>query len=300
MNPIRGIAVLMTSFNRRVFTLRAMGALRRQKGISDLRLTVFLTDDGCTDGTGDAVRTQFPEAQVLRGDGSLYWNGGMRKAMAAALEQPFDAYLLLNDDTFLYDDALARVVRCAEDQLAAGRPAIVVGSTRSPRTGELSYGGVALRVDGSRVALEKVAPHEQETLPCDTMNGNVVLVPRAIAERVGTLDAQFRHQFGDLDYGLRARRAGFSVVIAPGYAGECESNSIARTWRDESAPFSVRWKNLISPKGVPFTEWALFTRRHYGWRWLHYAVSPYVKTIVSSLRPPRGGRGLTNAANSKQ
>jgi GT2 family glycosyltransferase len=300
MNSIERIAVLMTSFNRRALTLRAINALQEQKGISALRFTVFLTDDGCTDGTGDAVRMQFPEAHILRGNGSLYWNGGMRMALAAALEKPFDAYLLLNDDTFLYDHALSRLVHCAEEQLAAGRPAIVVGSTRLPRTGELSYGGVALRVHGPRVALEKITPHELDTLPCDTMNGNVVLVPSAIAEKVGTLDRRFRHQFGDLDYGLRARRAGFSVIIAPGYAGQCESNSVARTWRDKTAPLAVRWKHLISPKGVPFTEWALFTRRHYGWRWLYYAVSPYVKTIVSSLWIQRGGRGLTNAPAPKQ
>ncbi len=300
MRLIRRIAVLMTSFNRRELTLRALGALKEQRAVPTMRLTVFLVDDRCTDGTGDAVHVQFPEVRVLRGDGSLYWNGGMQMAFAAALDEGFDAYLLLNDDTVLYDDALMRIVRCAEERLASGTAAIVVGSTRSPRTGVHSYGGVALRMRGTRVVLEKVAPDDNESTACDTMNGNIALVPHAIAQAIGNLDSGFRHQFGDLDYGLRARRAGFSVVIAPGYAGECEPNSAARTWRDENTSLAARWKHLMSPKGTPPAEWLRFTRRHYGWRWMYYAVSPYLKTIVSSLRAQRGGRRLTNTAAPKQ
>lgn len=300
MTQIRRIAVLMTSFNRKAHTLRALESVKNQRAMDDRCVEVFLVDDGGTDGTGDAVRIQFPDVHLLQGDGSLYWNGGMRKAFAAALSGRFDGYLLLNDDTELYADALARVVRCAEDQIAAGAPAIVVGSTRSPQTGAHSYGGVTLSKHGARVVMKKVAPHESEPVTCDTMNGNIALIPRAIAAIVGNLDIGFRHQFGDLDYGLRARHAGFAVVIAPGYAGECEPNAAARTWRDENMPLARRWKHLMSPKGAPPAEWLLFTRRHYGWTWLHYAFSPYVKTIISSLKAQRSGRGLTNAAAPRQ
>jgi hypothetical protein len=36
----------------------------------------------------------------------------------------------------------------------------------------------------------------------------------------------------------------------------------------------------LSPKGAPFREWLLYTRRHFGWRWPLYALSPYVKTLL--------------------
>jgi GT2 family glycosyltransferase len=115
------------------------------------------------------------------------------------------------------------------------------------------------------------------------MNCNFALIPHQVAEVVGNVERRYRHQFGDLDYGLRARRAGFEVVIAPGYIGECHPNSWAGSWRDPNIPFARRWAQLTSPKGVPFPEWFLFTRRHYGWRWPYYSISPYLKTIVSSL-----------------
>ena len=277
------LAVLMTSFNRRESTLRSLAALDGQRHAADVALHVFLVDDGSTDGTADAVRSAFPDVRVLQGDGSLYWNGGMRMAFAAAMQESFDAYMLLNDDTELYNDAVARLVACAQMWIEAGRPAIAVGSTVSPHTGEHTYGGMVKHVQGALIRFEKIPPHECLPIPCDAMNGNIVLIPREIADVVGNLEMRFRHQFGDLDYALRAKRAGFQVIVAPGHFGECATNSRVGTWRDSSLPLRKRWKHLLSPKGVPVQEWFLFTRRHYGWRWIYYALSPYVQTIASSV-----------------
>ena len=263
--------------------MSALAALFHQRNTERAQFTVFLVDDGSTDGTGECVHELFPSVQLLRGNGTLYWNGGMRMAFAAALKEPFDAFLFLNDDTVLYEDALDRLAACARSWRIANSPAIVVGSTKSPGSEEQTYGGIVLRSRGFALKLEKVLPDTSQPVTCDTMNGNIVLIPKEIAEVVGNLDGHFGHQFGDLDYGLRATRAGFKIVVAPGYFGECLPNSNAGTWRDSELTFSERWRKLTSPKGVPFHEWILFTRRHYGYRWPYYALSPYLKTIASSL-----------------
>jgi len=75
----------------------------------------------------------------------------------------------------------------------------------------------------------------------------------------------------------------------PGYVGDCFGHHAQGTWRDRNLPFAKRWQHLRSPKGVPIREWVLFTRRHFGWRWLHYAMSPYLKTVLSSMLA-RGSR----------
>lgn len=138
--PIYRVAVLITSFNRRELTLNALEALFRQRNVETVQFSVFLVDDGCTDGTSEAVRARFPEVHILAGDGALFWNGGMRMAFAAALHGSFDAYLLLNDDVTLYIDALERVIRCAHVWLAQGKPAIVAGSMRSPEQASTAMG----------------------------------------------------------------------------------------------------------------------------------------------------------------
>lgn len=265
-------------------TLEALGSLFNQTKVEDLDVTVYLVDDGSSDGTGEAVAERFPGVSILRGDGSLFWNGGMRKAFANALAKGFDGYIWFNDDTCLDEDALHRLTACANQEADSLGSAIIVGSIRDPHTGEHSYGGVRKKASRLRLDFVPQLPDDWEPIRCDTMNGNFTLIPSAVAERLGNLDGVFRHQLGDFDYGLRATKAGFPVVLAPGYYGRCSDNPVNRTWRDGSLTFSKRWKHLMSPKGAPFREWFLYTLRHFGWRWPLYALSPYIKTILSVSR----------------
>lgn len=281
------IAVVMTCFNRRELTLAGLSSLYAQTGVDDVEFATYLVDDGSTDGTGDAIRAAFPQVRVITGDGSLYWNGGMRKAFAAAMEVGYDAYIWFNDDTALTNDAMARILRCSRDWTETHAPAIIVGSVRDAITGKHTYGGFAIHRQGLSMELRPVVTSLSEPVRCDSMNGNFVLIPKQIVAVLGNLEPRFRHQIGDVDYGLRARTAGFDVVLAPGYFGFCSGNSSQGTWRDTSIPFRKRWKSLMSPKGAPVSEWLLYTRRHYGWRWPLYAVSPYLKTVVSSFAPKK-------------
>ena len=51
------IAVLMTCYNRREKTLACLDALQKTSVSSgDIQLSIYLTDDGCSDGTAEAVR----------------------------------------------------------------------------------------------------------------------------------------------------------------------------------------------------------------------------------------------------
>ena len=284
----RTVAVLMTCFNRREITLAGLRSLREQVGLQDCELAVYLVDDGSRDGTWQAVEQEFPEVHLLRGDGSLFWNGGMRKAFAAAMKSGHDGYLWFNDDTVLLKDAIQRLLQCEANWKLRHPPAIVAGSVKDAKTGERTYGGFRMNKRGLSMKLEPVQPDPRRGIACDSMNGNLVFIPEEVAGVLGNLEKRFRHQIGDVDYGLRARAAGFDVVLAPDYFGFCSSNPSAGTWRDRSLPFARRWKNLMSPKGAPFGEWLLYTRRHYGWRWPMYFLSPYCKTVFSSFARARG------------
>ena len=279
LKPKMRIAVLMTCFNRKRMTLETLDSLFNQKHVADLDVTVYLVDDGSRDGTSRAVRLRFPQVCLLQGDGSLFWNGGMRKAFAEALATGFDGYIWFNDDTLLEKEALHRLVACAKDIGSSSGSAIVVGSIRDPRSGEHAYGGVKKKGSWLRLDFIPLLPDDSRPVRCDTMNGNFTLIPATVASRMGNLDGAFHHQLADFDYGLRAMKAGIPIFIAPGYFGYCSDNPLSGTWRDPELPFKKRWKHLMSPKGAPPKEWLLYTSRHFGWRWPIYAVSPYVKLL---------------------
>jgi hypothetical protein len=48
------------------------------------------------------------------------------------------------------------------------------------------------------------------------LSGDAVLVKRALIDAIGVMDTRFFGYFGDVDYGMRARRAGFDLACAKG------------------------------------------------------------------------------------
>jgi GT2 family glycosyltransferase len=267
------VAAVLAAHNRRELTLACLDSLRRQRA-DGLVLDPFVLDDASSDGTAAAVAASFPEATVLEGDGQRYWNGGMRLAMAAAMAADYDYYLWMNDDTRLDDGALALLLQTERALARRGDgPAIVTGSTRHPDTGELTYGGVVRPSRWRRLHWELVPP-AGVPVPCETMNGNAVLVPRVVVGRIGNIDARFSHAMGDYDYGLRARRAGCSVWVAPATVGTCASHPRRRS---DEQPLTSEWRRLWSTKELSPRSWALFARRWAGGLWPLYWLSPYLR-----------------------
>jgi GT2 family glycosyltransferase len=96
-----------------------------------------------------------------------------------------------------------------------------------------------------------------------------------VVERVGNIDPAFVQQFGDFDYGLRARAAGCSVWIAPGTVGTCATHPLRRPGEQ---PFLQEWRRRWSTKELSPRPWAVFARRWAGGLWPVYWLSPYVQT----------------------
>lgn len=276
------IGVLLTVFNRKEKTLHCLRRLSAAAppGVS---VEVTLLDDGSTDGTSEAVAGEFPDVHILRGDGSAFWNGGMRRAWQAASSSDPDFYLWLNDDTLLDSSAIEKLLKTSSffaDQ------AIIVGTTYDAETGKATYGGVRRNSHLQPLRFSLVQPQEMPQ-PAHTMNGNCVLVPQAVFQKVGNLSPDFTHGMGDFDYGLRAQRRGVEVWVAPGLVGTCSRNPIEGTWQDETLPRNVRLQKLRSIKGLPPRDWASFTSMHGGPLWPVYWSTPYVRTALQKHRPTK-------------
>ncbi len=277
---ITSVAVLVCCHNRREKTLACLTALFANRLPQGLTLSVILVDDGSTDGTGAYIRDQFPMVEILKGDGNLYWNRATHWAFARAMEIGFDVYLWLNDDTILFPAAVSSLVRTLREVREKGRPGIVTGSTRDPVKNILTYGGLIAN-NRLRPFRYTLLEPQSEVLECHTMNGNCVLIPHEVAAIVGNLESRFSHALGDMDYGLRARKAGFKIFVIPGYVGICGRNAVAGTFKDRSLPLRERLRKVMQPKGLPPDVWLLFTRRHAGILWPIYFVWPYLSIVLT-------------------
>lgn len=269
---MKRIAILMTVFNRRETTLRCLRQVEEQQYDKTIySIDIYLTNDGCTDGTPESVRRMFPYVNIIEGDGSLFWNRGMLAAWKAAIAvADYDYYFWLNDDTFIYIDTIARLLESSERH---ANSAIIVGSTSAVGdASKITYGGY----NGGLVTDVSV---EQK---CITLNGNIVLIPRAVYAVLGTNDPYYRHAIGDTDYGLRAQKAGIEVWTAKGVLGECDLHEHPTVWKDPTQPFLKRWKNFFSPLGNNPFEFFRFRRKNYG---LIPAIATFCSNFIHFLFP---------------
>ena len=270
------IAVIMTCHNRCNTTVSCLQALYKQQE----NFQVYLVDDGSSDGTSEAVKQNFPEINLLHGDGNLFWAGGMRVAFGKAIEEDYDYYVWLNDDTILSENALRKLLTIHKTLIQQGQPdSIVAGSTQDPDTGIPTYGGSVKSKRWYSNKMEFLEP-SQELQKCDTMYGNFVLIPRSVAAKVGNIDPAFIHSLGDIDYGLRASKLGCSVWAAPGFIGTCTQNSAKGSWVDLDLSVMERLKKAFQVKNFPVAPWTTFTKRHDGLLWFLYWFLPYIRAIV--------------------
>ena len=236
---IERIAVLLTVYNRRNGTLKCLKNLYANTIPVGFAFDVYMTDDGCTDGTPEAVSKLFPDVKIIQGDGTLFWNRGMWLAWHEAEKKDYDYYLWLNDDTNLHSNAIYELLR--ESQMHNGK-CIVVVACQSADHSEMTYGGW----DKNGLVYPDGISKEVKTV-----NGNILLVPRYVFKILGNLDYHFHHGGGDFDYSWRAGEAGLKCFQAPMFLGECEPHHDLPSWCDPNVPILKRWAALYKPNGMP-------------------------------------------------
>ena len=228
------IAVLLTCFNRKQKTLSCLKCLFQSltsynKKVDDpIEIEVFLTNDGCTDGTADAVKVKFPNKpiHILQGSGNMFWAGGMRFAWKEAQNSYalWDYYLLLNDDTTINTYCFNELMNTESYSLNNYKQeAIVSGITCSEEDPTIiTYGGdiIPNKFSGRQIRLGRSSAPQM----VDLTNANILLVPREVVDKIGIFYEGYKHGRADNDYSMLARRKGIPVLITPGACGTCEND----------------------------------------------------------------------------
>jgi GT2 family glycosyltransferase len=256
-DSIKKIAVLITVYNRKEKTLRCLNSLFNCYLKSDYELNVFLVNDGCTDGTYEAIQKAYPQVNIIQGNGNLFWNRGVILAWNTAVKTfDYDYYMWLNDDVIIYNMAISELLKCAEE---TNNIAIIVGSTcTTDNTNRITYGG--------RIRRYGLITPNGKMQKCDCFNGQIVLIPKSVYLKLGTNDTIFHHAFGDFDYGFRAQNMKIESLVAPSFLGECDENTNdnCQKWRNSDVPFFKRLKLLYSPLGKNPVELYVYTYRAKG------------------------------------
>lgn len=284
------IAVLLTVHNRREKTLKCLQSLMEShaQASSEIRFTVFLTDDGCTDGTVEAIVNadfQMP-IYILQGNGSLFWNGGMIQSWKAALQdsEDYDGYLWLNDDSVVFPEFWVDL--SVADQVSTktyGMKGIYVGSTYSAVSGEFTYGGFDF-INRWTLKDRFVKPNGKSFQPCQCAHGNITYISHEVVKSQDILFDGYIHGAGDHDYIYLAHKAGFPVLVMPHYAGNCENDHEQDGYADFlNMSLKQRIAYLKSPFGFNLHNTLLFQKRCFPYRYPFVWLMGYVKALFPKM-----------------
>lgn len=273
------MAVLLTCHNRRDKTAACVKSLiiaidnYNSQHADKVSVEVFLTDDGCTDGTVEAVRNIIVEESlhIIVGNGNLFWAGGMRACWKEAKKRhsEWDYYLLLNDDVVLLDylfDELFEAEKFAKEH--SGKEGLVSGITcDKDDPNKLTYGGNVWR-NRFWGTTRPLYPNGEPQF-CDKTNANILLVPQNVVDSIGIFYDGYRHGAADYDYSMMARRKGFPIVLTKSFCGKCEYDHV-----DHTAIFAKLSKMSLKERKDYFQhplhsnkDYLLFMRRNVPFRY---------------------------------
>lgn len=264
------VAIIMTVFNRKEKTINCLKNIEEQTIYSNknIGIDIYLTNDGCTDGTPQAIRSQFPYVNIIDGDGTLFWNKGMYAAWQEAGKHDYDFYLWLNDDTHLFNNAIENlyISSCSHSH-----EAIIIGSCCSSQDNSIiTYGGYDIN-SGMMVT------NTSNESKCKLFNGNIVFIPKYVFKKIGFNDPFYIHGFGDFDYSLMAHKNNICSFVAAGVYGICDRNTTIPVWRDPNISLSKRWRAFYKPgwNGANPNNLFYYKRKFWG-------ILPALKVYISS------------------
>lgn len=266
------IAVILTVHNRRETTIKCLSIISNLLLPDNCLLKIYITDDGCTDGTSEEVKNKFPNVIIIKGDGNLFWNRGMIAAWKRAAKDDCDFYLWLNDDTMVYEDLFTSIYGLSSEKQ---HKSIVVGACEF--NGRYTYGG--RNFDGT-VAV----PNLESAAKVKNFNGNIVWIPKYVFEKVGYLDPYYRHSWGDVDYGLRAIKLGIESYQVDHYLGSCSRHETFSKWCNPDVPLIERLKAINKPTGLAPREVFHYEKQHIGFfTAMFHFVTVYVRCFFPNI-----------------
>lgn len=222
LNNMQRVAVVIVNWNGKKDTLECLASLEKVKSI--------IVDNGSTDGSVEAIAQKYPNVEIIRNSTNLGFTGGNNVGIKKVLDDGAEFVWLLNNDTTVDKDALEKLVEVFEDQsvgIAGSKIYFFPGREfhkdrykKSDPGRVIWYAGGLIDWDNMYASHRGVdeVDHGQydrvEEIPFVT--GCSMMVRKEVFEKIGLLDENFFAYLEDLDFCLRAKRAGYKLMYVPG------------------------------------------------------------------------------------
>ena len=237
---------------------------------------VVITDNASGDDSVERIsraiddnKWSWATLMPLASNGGFAWGNNQAIEPALRSDDPPEFIYLLNPDTLMRPGGITRLLEFLEQNpkvgIAGGASVNGAGEPLSTGfrfhtvLGELE-GGLRLGVASKLLAKHMVATGAHtEPQEVDWVVGASMMIRRAVFEAIGTFDPKYFMYFEEVDFCMRARRAGFATWVAPqseivhlvgASSGVTSANRVEkrrpRYWFDSRHRFFIRNYGIVS------------------------------------------------------
>ena len=213
-SPPPRLAAVVLNFQSPDDTLLAVKSLLASRRRID---EIIVVDNDPRDDAREVLHDVLPRIAWTKAGRNLGFSGGMNLGIREALVRGADRVLLVNSDTIVPPDCIERLEQCldAAPDVGIAGPVVLarsepdriatLGMSYAPFSGRMRHHGAGALVGAYDLPARGVV---------DAVSGCLMLVKRGVFDAVGLLDEDYFFSFEDLDFCLKARRAGFVTRVA--------------------------------------------------------------------------------------
>lgn len=171
---------------------------------------VVVVDNDSNDGSLELARANFSRATFIKNEQNLGFSAGNNVGIKYSLEKKADFVMLLNNDTEVKRDFLSQLVKSALANETAGVFSPLIFSSDC---GAVWFSG------GEIDWLKMRTSHKKDLIKndfafSDFISGCAMFVRAEVFAKIGLLDEDFFLYWEDADFSVRAKKAGFSLLVS--------------------------------------------------------------------------------------
>lgn len=211
------LSIIIISFNTKNVLRDCINSIFKSVNIQ--KTEIIVVDNGSNDGSVEQIKNYDSKFKIILIENKT--NLGFAKAVNQGIRQARGDYiLLLNSDIIVKPNSIKTMIDFAKNNKNVG----VVGGKLLNIDGSFQpsvfhfpsvLGAIKEYWFGIKGAYEKYLPKGDNPEEVDAVVGAVMLIPRAVIEKVGLFDEKFFMYFEDLDFCRRVRNDGYTVYYYP-------------------------------------------------------------------------------------
>lgn len=202
------IFVIVLNYNGNETILNCLSSIYQ----SDyLKFEVVLVDNDSQDGSFELAKKNFSRAHFIKSPENIGFARGNNLGIRFALEKFADYVLVLNNDAFLEKNTLSKLLNLAQSRSTGA----IINPLILEKNGQDIWfaGGTIQWLKMKTLHLKKIISNDPyQTQYC---TGCAMFIDKEIFKKIGLFDERYFLYYEDADFSVRAKKAGFDLLICP-------------------------------------------------------------------------------------